>query len=297
MRTYTSAQQAFIRFCQQRHYLNPNGSPVPASEFTVLAFAAYLAARQLRPSTISTYLASVRTLHVMSGFSSPLDGSARLRQLLRGVARENSGDRRNRLPITFELLAAMRQFLAPERHHDHCMLWSALTLGFFGFLRCGELVARSRGAPAPLTREDVAVENDRITLRLRHTKTRPTQTVTISIARSGGEVCAVKALEAYLHRRGHGPGPLFVYASGQAMVREQLITNLRSLCRRLGLDSSVYSGHSLRIGAATTAAARGLPDWLLKALGRWESECYQTYIHTPRSTLDSVPSILARSES
>ena len=117
------------------------------------------------------------------------------------------------------------------------------------------------------------------------------------VGSTGGKVCAVKELEAYLHCRDHGPGPLFVFTSGKAMVREQLITNLRLLCRRLGLDSGVYSSHSLRIGAATTAAARGVPDWLLKALGRWESECYQTYIHTKRSTLDSIPSILARSES
>ena len=176
------------------------------------------------------------------------------------------------------------------------MIWSALTMGFFGFLRCGEMVARSQGEPAPLTREDVAVNGSRITLRLRHTKTRPTLPVTISIARSGSDICAVEALTQYLRHRGPTPGPLFVFASGKAMTREPLVANLRLLCTRLGLDTGDYCGHSLRIGAATTAAERGVPDWLLKALGRWESNCYQTYIRTPQSTLDSVPSILAHTK-
>ena len=197
--------------------------------------------------------------------------------------------------MTFELLSAMRRFLAPDQYHDHCMLWSALTLGFFGFMRCDELMARTRGEAPPLAREDIAIDETRITLRLRHTKTRPTQPVRLTIARSNSEICAVEAWKAYLARRGLSPGPLFRFEAGEAMIRDQLGSNIRQLCSCLGLDVTEYSGHSLRIGAAATAAARGVPDWLLKVLGRWESDCYQTYIHTQQSTVDSIPSMLASS--
>ena len=52
-----------------------------------------------------------------------------------------------------------------------------------------------------------------------------------------------------------------------------------------GISPAGYSGHSFRIGAATTAAQAGLEDSVVKTLGRWESAAYQQYIQTPRETL------------
>ena len=48
----------------------------------------------------------------------------------------------------------------------------------------------------------------------------------------------------------------------------------------MGLPFESLKGHSFRIGAASAAAAAGLPDWLIKVLGRWSSNCYQLYIRT-----------------
>ena len=51
-----------------------------------------------------------------------------------------------------------------------------------------------------------------------------------------------------------------------------------------------------RIGAATTAAAASLPAWLIKDMGRWSSDAYQTYIRCPTSVLQSIPQLLAQTD-
>jgi len=48
----------------------------------------------------------------------------------------------------------------------------------------------------------------------------------------------------------------------------------------LGFDSNKYSGHSFRIGAATSCNFNLVQDNMIKTLGRWKSDCYNRYIRT-----------------
>ena len=52
-------------------------------------------------------------------------------------------------------------------------------------------------------------------------------------------------------------------------------------------------GYSFRIGAVTAAAGRGLPDHLIKTMGRWSIEAYLLYVHTPVEAILSVAGRLA----
>ena len=88
-------------------------------------------------------------------------------------------------------------------------------------------------------------------------------------------------------------GPLFVLADNRPLTRTSFVTMLRVVLGKLGLDSTLYAGHSFRIGAATTAAAAGLPDWLIQALGRWSSACYLRYIRVPLTSLNQASTTLA----
>ena len=53
-----------------------------------------------------------------------------------------------------------------------------------------------------------------------------------------------------------------------------------------------YCVHNFRIGAATTAARKGVKDCLIKMLRRWESSAYQLYVCTPRSELIGISKLL-----
>ena len=83
-------------------------------------------------------------------------------------------------------------------------------------------------------------------------------------------------------------GPLFYFQSGRLLTRGVVLHLLRDSLRVAGLPYQSLKGHSFRIAAASVAAAAGLPDSLIKVMGHWSSDCYQLYIRTPLSTIESV---------
>ena len=68
----------------------------------------------------------------------------------------------------------------------------------------------------------------------------------------------------------------FSFGTQDTTSHVRLSCILKELVTAADLNPSSFSSHSFRIGAATTAAATGHPDWLLWALGRWKSDiCLQ----------------------
>ena len=252
----------------------------------------------MRHSTIKLYLAAVRNLHVTAGYPDPLKGKLLLRKVLRGILRYQGNQRARRLPVTPEVLLAIRpvlqSWLSPR---DFSMIWAAFNLAFFAFLRCSEFTycgVRKFRQQFDLSTDCITFHPSlacpqRITVYLKSSKTdiaREGQSLTI--ARTSTPLCAVAAMQEYflLVRPRHGP--LFYFASGRYLTRGIVSDLLRDSARVAGLPYQSLKGHSFRIGAASVAAAAGLPDWLIKVLGRWSSDCYQLYIRTPQSTLESV---------
>ncbi len=95
------------------------------------------------------------------------------------------------------------------------------------------------------------------------------------------------ALLSYLVVRGKHGGPLLQFKDGRALTRSQLVCELRKALPSAGFKPEDYAGHSFRKGAATTAAACGVPVELIKTLGRWKSQAYQLYIDIPTGHLSS----------
>ena len=52
---------------------------------------------------------------------------------------------------------------------------------------------------------------------------------------------------------------------------------LKSLCSKAGLNSRLYSGHSLRSGGATDLFNAGVDFHFIKLLGRWKSDTALIY--------------------
>ena len=181
----------------------------------------------------------------------------------------------------------LRTFLTLS-HYDHTTLWAALLLAFFGFLRSQELLA--------LQHSDLARSTDGYRVRIRCSKTDPFRSgATIRITPSGDTtLCAVTALDALVAATGRTEGPLFCLQSRVTLSRQRLTALIRELAAHSGVATAHYSSHSFRIGAASAAAAAGLPEWRIQALGRWSSDCYRRYVRLADTESDNVAVALAR---
>ena len=293
---YQSAQRRYIDFCQLDDRLSPEGALLPADEQTLMRFAMMLA-DSLNHSSIKVYLSAVRSLHIDHRLADPLLNCLQLQRLLRGIKRVQGSPTPKHLPITIDVLVVIKHSLDLSSQ-DHIILWAACCLGFFGFLHAGEFTSNSPFDPnVHLGVSDVQADTLQdptcFQIHIKCSKTDPFRVgCNIYIGRGSNVVCPVVALGNFLAVRGLSPGPLFCFADGRTLTRQLLSSNVQSLLRSAGY-SGHYSGHSFRIGAATTAASRGLPDHLIKTLGRWSSDAYQRYIRTPAGALSEVSSLLA----
>ena len=117
----------------------------------------------------------------------------------------------------------------------------------------------------------------------------------VYLGRTDNNLCPVAAVVAYLALRHKlGAGPFFKFQSGTALTRASFVDRVRKALKEAGMDADKFSGHSFRIGAASTAAARGVEDSLIKTLGRWESSAYLLYIQVPRERLADLSVVLAK---
>lgn len=300
MTAYRSGLSRFLVFCRQR-----NLPPFPLSEPTLCRFVAFLFNEHLSVGSVRLYLSALRFYQISQGGTNPsLSSMAQLHYVLRGVSRvQPRSSRPTRLPITVDILQRLFQvWAAASPCYEATMLWAACTLGFFAFLRSGEFTVVPGRSGALLSPADVRVDCHHnptyLAITLRGSKTDPVGVgCTLYIGRTSSTVCPVTALLAYLSIRPPSPGPLFLHSDGSPLTRPSLVSAVRAALSGTGLDLSRYTGHSFRVGAATSAARAGLPDSLIQTLGRWRSPAFLRYIRTPTDTLLSVSQALVHSRS
>lgn len=162
------------------------------------------------------------------------------------------------------------------------LLESAFLTAFYRFLRAGEFTTKSRSfnPDSDLTISDLLLDHDHFTLVLKHSKTdKFSKGVPIIVSATNCDFCPFSSMSRYLlSRRSAAPNePLFFTPDGKPMTRAWFSEKLRLLCQLCSLDPKVYTPHSFRIGAATTAAPK-VPAATLKEMGRWSSSAYEKYI-------------------
>ena len=239
------------------------------------------------------YLSGIRLAHIERGLPDPTESTS-LHLVCRGIRHQQGDSRRVRLPITINLLRLLKEQLRSSTRYtliEQRMLWALFTLAFYGFFRASELLSN-------LSWSNFTLSLNQMSITLRQSKTDPFrrgQTIHIFATRSS--TCPIRAMTIYHNFIGNRDSdPVFHAGRFQSLTQKKLNEVLRCLLQQGGVNQADYASHSFRIGAATTAAAAGIPAWLIKTLGRWSSNAYMDYIRCPRTALSAVPRILSNTD-
>jgi integrase len=220
----------------------------------------------LSVATLTRRLSAIATAHRMANH--PMDTRhPAIRDVMRGLRREKgmAQDHAEALtvPLLRRLLATCGDRLLDQRDR------ALLLVGFGAALRRSELVALD------VVDITVAPEGLRVTIR-RSKSDQDGEGAVLAIGRTGRETCPVAAYTGWLTASGILEGAVFRGISRHGRIGGRLSTDavseiVQKRAGAAGLDASLFSGHSMRAGFATSAAQAGIEERVIMRQTRHQS--------------------------
>lgn len=248
---------------------------LPFKEADILRYIALLFNSGLSFSSILSRMSAI-TFWIRSRNWPLVTHSYPVSQLLKGVKSLAVRQPKQKFPVTPDVLRTLchniRSLESPPLMSVR--LKAMFLLAFHGFLRVGELC----GSRHALQLSDVCLQPSYISISFRSFKFSGGRCPAIFIPAIPSSLCPVQALRAYLELRGTAPGMLFLEDDGSPCSISQFRKDLARVVRIAGLASWGISPHSFRVGAATSAAALGIPEDTIQRMGRWSSRAFLRYI-------------------
>ena len=275
--------------------------PFPIPESYIMTFVSWLNGRNLSASTINSYLAGLRQLHLTKGLQIPNIRSDLVNQILTGkknVDLLHPVIKPTRIPVTPTILRILKTQISSDilSYHDKRLYWLICTLAFHGSFRMGELLTKSPTSFDPnytLLCKDIAINFTTIDnlpvkfleVTLKHSKCSIHKPVVIDIYPTNSDLCPIRAYDKWVNTKTCALNlPAFRLTSGKTLTPTNFNAKLHTWLRGY-IDYSVCSvtGHSFRAGIPSILATMGFPDKDIQAAGRWSSRAFELYCKLPRT--------------
>jgi hypothetical protein len=295
--TYSTAERMLAMCAKHRQ----KKMELPLSQDNLLEFIGWLISeRGVKAGTISSYLACIRQMHIMKGMEPPAIRTSLVKFLLQGKKNldsitERAGSKAKRLPITMNVMRLLKEEIRrwAVSIEQKLLLWAIATTAFHGAFRIHELLCKKESQFDPdfeLLAWDVRIKEsgngDKILeIKLKCPKENRTgKAVLIDIFESKGSLCPVKAFTRWQGRYNHeGNMPLLRDQKGVPVTGAKMNTWLKELLsKHVDYRKGRFTGHSFRIGLATTLGTLGFNSDDIKEAGRWSSNAYEVYMQLPR---------------
>lgn len=223
------------------------------------------------------------------GLESSFFNSDRIRRLCKGAQKVHAiPSKPLREHMTLDILEKIIAFCDPNSFDDTCIK-TALCVAFAGFLRTQDFTY-SKWGPADIaskpSRASVSLFNDYAVLSLPITKTDQLRKGTnITLAANKRISCPVRNLHHLLTRFPTSlNAPLFARGyplaalDGIYFTASYFTNTFQQLLLRAKINPTGFTGHSIRRGAAQSAADVGLEMKEIQTLGRWKSDAVLRYV-------------------
>lgn len=274
---------------------------VPAMPAVVGLYIGSLRERKLTKATILVHLAAIGYAHEMVGFPPPWEQSAQLKSQIRGLRREDDGDRQARAAIEREMATEVLLSLPEPKSLKEIRDRFIFCLGWTTALRRSNIAA--------LRRRDVVLQFDPLHQRryldvsVRRSKTDQEghgRHVVVTELPGTHPLCAVRALDRWLAITSLEPDDPLIQSVTLAREKDQRLTGkpvdpkdvaraVKRILEQAGIDATTYAAHSLRRGFATTMQNAGVPDGVAMEHGGWKSkDTYYRYNRVDKARKNAI---------
>ena len=259
LRAYRSDFKDFSGFCVKNGFLS-----MPTQPKIIALYITYLS-KSSKFSTLKRRIASISVIHKLKGHY--LDTKHPIiMENLHGIKRTIGSRQKAKKPILIKDLKLIIKAIDKDKYRDKALI----LVGFAGGFRRSELI--------DIELDDVEFVDQGVKILIKRSKTdQAGEGITKAIPYfDNQEFCPVLSLKDYINTKSIKKSHDKLFDISDKSVA--LI--IKKYAKKAGLDPSIYAGHSLRSGFATTAAEFGAEERnIMSMTGHKTTQMVRRYIH------------------
>ena len=275
IRAYKSYFSDFRIFCSRNGFRS-----IPSDPKVVSLYLTHLSRNEAKMSTLKRRLVSIGVIHKLKGHYLDTKHPSIIENIM-GIKRRKGSIQRGKKPLLISILKKVINVI-DEQNKEEIKKFrdrSIILIGFSGGFRRNEIVS--------LDYDDLDFVSEGLKINIKRSKTDQFGEGTKKALPyfDNSQYCPVVSLQKWIKISNISSGPLFRRFSKGSKLSENRLTDqtvaliIKSYLQLAGVDSTNYSGHSLRSGFATSAAESGAEERSIMAMtGHKSTEMVRRYI-------------------
>ena len=275
IRAYKSDFKDFALFCAKNGFKN-----LPTEPKIVSLYLTYLSSKEAKMSTLKRRLVSIGVIHKLKGHYLDTKHPSIIENIM-GIKRRKGSIQKSKKPLLINNLKEIINVIDEGKRDNIKKLRdrTIILIGFSGGFRRNEIVS--------LDFDDLDFVPEGLKINIKRSKTDQFGEGSVKALPyfNKSQYCPVVSLKKWIDLTRITSGPVFRRFIKGSKLSENRLTNqtvailIKEYLNLAGIDSTNYSGHSLRSGFATSAADSGAEERsIMNMTGHKSTEMVRRYI-------------------